>query len=86
MGRIDVVVEAEPVFRYEAAELGVSDQARYAGEAAPPEAVYIAFSPAIDNAGEYAQVLSEGMETLRASGELQRIMERYGLTDWRQPL
>ncbi|MFO7788393.1 MAG: transporter substrate-binding domain-containing protein, partial [Halospina sp.] len=83
MGRIDVVVEAEPVFLYEAAELGVRDQVRYAGSAGSPEEAYIAFSPAIDNAGEYAEMLSEGMEALRASGELQRIMERYGLADWR---
>lgn len=83
MGRIDVVAEAEPVFLYEAAELGVREQVRYAGEAAPPEDAYIAFSPGLDSAREYADVLAEGMETLRASGELERIMARYGLTDWR---
>ncbi len=85
MGRIDVVVEAEPVFVYEAGEIGVRDRVRYAGEAAAPENAYIAFSPVVDGSEEYARVLSEGMETLRASGALERILARYGLEDWRQP-
>lgn len=85
MDRIDVVVEAEPVFVYKAKESGVLDQVRHAGDAAPPQNSYIAFSPTLENSGEYARVLSEGMEALRATGQLQRIMERYGLEDWRRP-
>jgi polar amino acid transport system substrate-binding protein len=30
----------------------------------------------------YADMLSDGVETLRRSGQLKRIMDRYGLPDW----
>lgn len=48
----------------------------------PPDPVYIAFSPVIDNAEEYSRMLSRGMVKLRQSGELERIMKRYDLNDW----
>lgn len=82
MGRIDVVVEAEPVFRYKAREMKVEDMVRYAGAVSPRDDAYIAFSPSIPEAHHYARLLSQGMENLRASGELQEIMARYGLEDW----
>ncbi|MGM0449638.1 MAG: substrate-binding periplasmic protein [Pseudomonadota bacterium] len=84
MGRIDVVVEAEPVFLYKVEDLGVQDKVRHAGNATPRQNAYIAFSPERGSSREYARILSEGMETLRASGRLQRIMARYGLEDWHQ--
>ena len=46
--------------------------------------LYIAFSPQLPKAKEYARILSEGMNELRASGELQAILSQYGLTDWRK--
>jgi len=82
-GRIDVVVEAKPVFRYLSREMGVEGEVRHAGEAAPSEDAYIAFSPGLESSPEYARILSEGMERLRASGELARILARYNLDDWK---
>lgn len=45
-------------------------------------ALYISFSPNNPKSAEYAQILSEGVEELRRSGELQRILARYNLKDW----
>lgn len=45
-------------------------------------ALYISFSPNNPKSMEYAQILSEGVEELRRSGDLQRILARYNLQDW----
>jgi len=44
--------------------------------------IYIAFSPNNKNSKEYAKILSEGIIKLRKSGELQKILNKYGLKDW----
>jgi polar amino acid transport system substrate-binding protein len=46
------------------------------------ENVYIAFSPKNPNSKTYARILSDGINTLRASGELKIILAKYGLSDW----
>ncbi len=46
-------------------------------------ASYIAFSPANPNAKKYAQMLSDGIVSLRQSGKLKTILDHYGLSDWK---
>lgn len=46
------------------------------------ENVYIAFSPGNPRSKIYARILSDGIETLRTSGELKKILKKYNLTDW----
>ena len=82
-GRIDAILETESVFLYKINEMGVSDKIISAGKAVEPEKAYIAFSPAIPESKEYAKILSDGIEKLRKSGELKRILQRYGLKDWK---
>lgn len=81
-GRIGALVEDRNVVEYELASLG--KQAAYVevgnlGE----DPLYIAFSPAKPTSAEYAKLLSDGIAKLRASGELAKILEKYGLKDWR---
>ena len=45
--------------------------------------IYIAFSPNNINSKKYAQILSKGMINLRKSGELEKILNKYGLKDWK---
>ena len=45
-------------------------------------AVYVAFTPAKAEAKEMVKVIDEGMDQIRKSGELSRILEKYGLEDW----
>ena len=44
--------------------------------------LYIAFSPNNPKSAYYAEIISKGIDDLRRSGELQRILDRYNLTDW----
>ena len=41
--------------------------------------VFVAFGPREPHAEEHARMLSEGMRKMRESGELARILARYGL-------
>ncbi|WP_415890605.1 substrate-binding periplasmic protein [Neptuniibacter sp. SY11_33] len=82
--RIDMLVEAEPVFLYTANLLNKADHFKVAGSAKEFEKSYIAFSPILDDSQGYAQILSDGIDRLRKSGQLQEILSKYGMTDWRE--
>jgi ABC-type amino acid transport substrate-binding protein len=45
---------------------------------------YVGFAPHVAESNARAKQLSETMTTLRSSGELKKILARYGLSDWRQ--
>lgn len=81
--RVDALVEADPVFWYNANLLGKADQFKVAGRASEPMKSYIAFSPRLPESEDYARILSEGIASMRASGELDEILAKYGLKDWR---
>lgn len=81
LNRLDLVVEDVNVFRYTAREMGLADRFRLAA-AVQPDDIYIAFSPEAPDAEALAKALDEGMRRLRKSGDLDRILARYGLTDW----
>ncbi len=83
-GRFDAVVATGSVFWYTAHRLKVSDQLKSAGVVTKPEKAYIAFSPALPTSKEYAKILSNGVAELRKSGELEKILNKYGLTDWKK--
>lgn len=52
-------------------------------EVTAPSKSYIAFSPKNDKSQEYANILSKGIERLRENGELEIILQKYGLDDWK---
>jgi polar amino acid transport system substrate-binding protein len=85
-GDIDVIVEDGQVFSYFFISYGLIDMLEMfpvAGPAGKPDELYIAFSPANPKSREYARILSEGMDSLRKSGELNRILAKYGSRDWK---
>ncbi len=83
-GRIDAVIATEPVFWYFANRMDIKDQIKVSGVAVKPEKAYIAFSPVIPQSKEYAKILSNGVAKLRKSGELEQILIKYGLEDWKK--
>lgn len=86
-GRIDALLEDEYVFRYEMRQRSEVERYRLVGrvELDPRFSdVYIAFSPALEASERHARLLGEGMARLRASGELDEILARYGVSDWRE--
>ena len=80
---VDVIIETEPVFWYVSKQINKQHLFRQAGKLQSAQAAYIAFSPAIVESQHYAEILSQGMQRLRESGELASILAKYGLTDWR---
>lgn len=82
-GRLDTVVEGDYVLKYTLAKLGMDNDIKVAGADAEADPIYIAFSPANPKSQEYAALLTKGLAELRASGQLQEILGKYGLKDWK---
>jgi polar amino acid transport system substrate-binding protein len=82
-GRIDVLVEASPVFLYTTTKMGVQNLVKLAGSMPETQAIYIAFSPGNPKSTEYARILSNGIDELRSTGELAKILATYNLKDWK---
>ncbi len=81
MGRIDMLIEDRTVFNYYLFQNKIKNTFSSRGLAFKEE-VFIAFSPELQKSQQYADILSTGMQALRASGELARILKKYGLEDW----
>jgi len=82
-GRVDVVIEDRPVGDYTIKEMGLKGKIKFAGNDGDPTDFYIAFSPADPKSKEYADLLSQGLDDMRASGKLEEILSRYGMSDWK---
>lgn len=80
--RIGTLVEDRNVAEYFIADSGQAGKFAAAGEVAEPDPLYIAFSPASKDGKAYAKILSDGVQKLRESGELGKILSKYGLSDW----
>jgi len=82
-GRIDVVIDDIAVVGGYLAKTGNTDKVKLAGTPGEPTGLYIAFAPNNPKSEEYAKLISDGMATLRASGELTKILAKYGMSDWK---
>lgn len=80
--RIDVVVESVSVANAKLKELGFNEALKSAGTNAEKAPIYIACSPAKPTSKMYIELIEKGTETLRASGQLKDILNKYGLQDW----
>lgn len=83
LGRIDAVVDNEAVIQYVAKKMGISDTIECAGYDSEPSFIYIAFSPNNPESPKHAEMLSQGIVRLRENGELKKILDKYGLSDWK---
>ncbi|MBN7825947.1 transporter substrate-binding domain-containing protein [Bowmanella dokdonensis] len=87
-GRIDLMLEDESVLRHYLATRGPDLPVTLAGRPSmPPDFanVYVAFSPAMAESVQRAELLGRETAAMRQSGELSRILADYGLQDWRAP-
>ncbi|WP_422023152.1 substrate-binding periplasmic protein [Roseibium sp.] len=80
-GRLDIVVEDVNTFRHSAKELGLDREFKLA-KTFSEEEIFVAFSPDAPSSQELADLLGKGMHRLRQTGELAKILARYGLSDW----
>lgn len=77
-GEIDVFPETEAVFVWNVRELGFSPDAFRAEYTHSGDPIFVAFT-AGPKGQRYAKLFDAGMARLRKSGELARILERYGV-------
>lgn len=82
-GRIDTLIESHLVMNAKLKDMGKSSDIMAAGLLAPADDMYIACSPAKAHSKELVQWFSDGLEKLRANGELQKVLSKYGLKDWK---
>ncbi|MBN1906291.1 MAG: transporter substrate-binding domain-containing protein [Deltaproteobacteria bacterium] len=80
-GRIDATIEDASVFAMKAASMGMSGKFEEAGVVGEPDNITIAFSPVKKSSQKNAEVLSNGLKEMRASGELKKILDKYGLKE-----
>jgi len=81
-GDIDVIVENINVMAY---TLGKNKIANIipAGKIDEDFLLYVAFSPKNERSDIFARLFDEGIDNLRASGKLAKILAKYGVSDWR---
>lgn len=80
-GRIDAILDDEQVLAFNKMQLPSAPPLKYFVVNRGLDSS-IAFWPTNPKARAYADMLSEGIETLRRSGRLEQILDRYGLSDW----
>lgn len=82
MGDAGAVVDDVSVVRYFSRKSNLD--VRAAGALNAAVLARVGFSKADPMSPQYAAAFDEGVAALRASGELAKILERYGLTDWQR--
>lgn len=80
-GGIAAMPETMTVFIWNIRELGFSTGDFRMAYVHEGDDFFVAFAPT-DTGRRLAREFDEGMAALRASGELGRILQRYGLSDW----
>jgi polar amino acid transport system substrate-binding protein len=80
--KADVFVEDVNVMQQTLNTMQMTDRVVNKGTLDELTDVYIACTPAKPRGKQYAQMFSDGLVALRASGELQAILDGYGLKDW----
>ncbi|MFT3828945.1 MAG: transporter substrate-binding domain-containing protein [Opitutaceae bacterium] len=78
---IDVVVESEPILLWYLRSHDLDRNQFRVVFKGTNEPIYLAFAPN-DEGRRLAAVFDEGVRALRASGELTKLLSRYGLRDW----
>lgn len=80
-GRVDVVAESPSVMGAKLKDMGITGIVS-AGALSGATEMYIACSPAKSTSQGYIKLIDEGTAKLRASGEFQKILDSYGISDW----
>jgi len=82
-GRVNTMLESATVTEATLNKLGMTGVLANAGGTAEAEAMYIACSPADKTRAEtLTKLVDEQTKALRSSGDLQKILGKYGLKDW----
>jgi polar amino acid transport system substrate-binding protein len=82
-GRFDTLIAGENVMTYKIKEMGVVGEVINVGVTDISANLYIAFSPVNKKSEKYAEIFSKGIRNLKKSGELDQLLDRYGLRYWK---
>ncbi len=80
--RIDALVESDLVMSAKLRDMNLLNDIKSSGQLAEATNMYIACSPAKPGSQKLVDAFNTGLTELRQSGELARILEKYGLKDW----
>lgn len=83
-GRIGAMLEIPEVVKFYAAQLHSISEIRQAGRIGKLRKLWVAFSAHNPNARKYADLFSKGIIKMRKSGELQELLTRYHVRDWKE--
>lgn len=83
-GTIDAFVESPMVLRFylSGKKIPLDAYKPVSPNMANDPDLFISFSPNNPKSAYYAELINKGIDEMRQSGELQRILDRYSLTDW----
>jgi polar amino acid transport system substrate-binding protein len=82
-GRIDTFVENAPVVYYTLSQMGIgASSLRECGSPKQGVDLYLPFSPKMRQSKTWAQQFDEGIERLRKTGQLEKILRPYNLKPW----
>lgn len=79
--RIDAIIDNPYVINYMLQKNQLQHKLKLAG-CLKVGGMYIAFSPALPISHIYADMITKGMMTLRKTGELKKILAKYGVNHW----
>lgn len=83
-GQIDVFIENATIINYlKKNKSPLLKDVKQVGWASSSEIdLYVAFSPKNPKAKTYSHLFSKGLEEMRHTGELQKILSKYNINDW----
>ena len=82
-GRVNTLLESKNVMDAKLKSLSIFNTIESAGEVTPIKPLYLACSPAnITRSNKLVAIVDKQTKILRANGELEKIMLKYGLHDW----
>ncbi|SON52437.1 putative ABC transporter, periplasmic domain [Vibrio tapetis subsp. tapetis] len=79
--RVDVVVEDEAVMEFYLVQSGLKGNVKQVG-CLDAEPAMVGFTPKDSRAQEWADEFDKQVDSMRKSGELRRILGKYGVSDW----
>jgi len=82
LGRLDVTMADSNIADYLIHQMGKKTRVKKSSCGADYLNFYVTFSPILKGSRQHAEILSRAMDELRANGKLQKILARYGVSDW----
>ncbi len=80
---LDVVIDERTVLKYLSFQVSRISDFKEGTQLSSNLPIYLGFSPNNPKSKKYAKIFDEGIKRLRKSGELELILLRYGLDDWK---